>query len=164
MTFIPCSIFRRMKNIFNIFFLISSIISCIKIVSTKPISTAITPLLLVIGIGLLIDGIEEVKRYRNDITTNNTKTKVYKSSKIRKIIWSEVKIGNLIKVEKDELIPSDLLVICSSNKDFSFYLQTSNVDGETSLKQREALIYTQKIFLLSIRSDIKYIRTKNVDH
>ena len=136
-----------MKNIFNIFFLISSIISCIKIVSTKPISTAITPLLLVIGIGLLIDGIEEVKRYRNDITTNNTKTKVYKSSKIRKIIWSEVKIGNLIKVEKDELIPSDLLVICSSNKDFSFYLQTSNVDGETSLKQREALIYTQKIFL-----------------
>ena len=136
-----------MKNIFNIFFLFSSIISCIKIVSTKPISTSITPLLLVIGIGLLIDGIEEVKRYKNDIITNNTKTKVYKSSKIRKIIWSDVKIGNMIKVEKDELIPADLLVICSSNRDFSFYLQTSNLDGETSLKSREALLYTQKIFL-----------------
>ena len=115
--------------------------------STRSISSSITPLLLVIGIGLFIDGIEEIKRYRNDIITNNTITKVYKSSKIRKIIWSEVKIGNLIKVQKDELIPSDLLVICSSNRDFSFYLQTSNLDGETSLKQREALIYTQKIFL-----------------
>ena len=115
--------------------------------STKSISTSLIPLLLVIGIGLLIDGIEELKRYRNDIITNNTKTKLYKSSKIRKIIWSEIKIGNIIKVEKDELIPADLLVVCSSNKDFSFYLQTSNLDGETSLKQREALIYTQKIFL-----------------
>ena len=147
MTFIPFSIFKRMKNIFNIFFLFCSIISCIKIVSSRSISASIIPLLLVIGIGLLIDGIEEVKRYRNDIITNNTKTKVYKSSKIRKIIWSEVKIGNMIKVEKDELIPADLLVICTSNRDFSFYLQTSNLDGETSLKQREACIYTQKIFL-----------------
>ena len=136
-----------MKNIFNIFFLFCSIISCLKVVSSKPISTSLAPLLLVIGIGLLIDGIEEVKRYRNDIITNNTKTKVYKSSKIRKIIWSEVKVGNMIKVEKNELIPADLLVICSSNRDFSFYLQTSNLDGETSLKQREACIYTQKIFL-----------------
>ena len=135
-----------MKSVLNIFFLFDSIISCIKIFSTKSIASSIAPFLMVIGIGLIMDAVEEIKRYRNDIITNNTKTKVYKSQKFRSIEWSKIKIGNLIKVKKDELIPADLLVICSSNKDISFYLQTSNLDGESSLKQREALIYTQKIF------------------
>ena len=135
-----------MKSLLNIIFLATSILSCIKILSTKSASSALIPFLMVIGIGLVMDLIEEIKRYRNDLQTNNTNTKVYKNGTFINKKWSDIKIGNMIKVKKDEIIPADLLVLCSSNKDSAFYLQTANLDGESNLKQRETLIDTQKIF------------------
>ena len=136
-----------MKSFLNIFFLLNTILSSIKIFSTKSTWSALSPFLIVVAIGLVLDGIEEIKRYRNDVKTNNTKVKVYKNKKLRNIEWSKVKIGNLVKVKKEENIPADMLVIYSSNKEENFYLQTSKIDGETSLKERDALDYTQKLFL-----------------
>ena len=135
-----------MRSLLNIIFLATSILSCIKILSTKSIPSAIIPFLMVIGIGLIMDLIEEIKRYRNDLVTNSSSTKIYKTQKFQNIKWSDIKVGNLIKVKKNEIIPADLFVICSSNTDTSFYLQTSNIDGESNLKKREVLISTQKIF------------------
>jgi phospholipid-translocating ATPase len=45
-----------------------------------------------------------------------------------------VKVGEIIRVEKDEEIPADLLVIYSP-KDLVF-ISTMNLDGETNLKER----------------------------
>ena len=136
-----------MNNILSIFFLIASILSCIKILSTKSVSSSLIPFIMVISIGIILDLIEELKRYRNDILTNSTIAKVYKSQKFRNVKWSDIKVGNLIKVKKNEIIPADLLVICSSNIDGTYYLQTSNLDGESNLKESEAISDTQKIFL-----------------
>ena len=113
-----------MKSLLNIIFLCTSVLSCIKILSTKSISSALIPFIMVLGIGIIMDLIEEIKRYRNDVETNDSLTKVYKDKKFKNIKWSEIKVGNLIKVKKDEIIPADLFIICSSNKDLSFYLQT----------------------------------------
>ena len=124
LTFLPFSIFFRMKSLLNIIFLCTSVLSCIKILSTKSISSALIPFTMVLGIGIIMDLIEEIKRYRNDVETNDSLTKVYKDKKFKNIKWSEIKVGNLIKVKKDEIIPADLFIICSSNKDLSFYLQT----------------------------------------
>ena len=135
-----------MKSILNIIFLFTSILSCIKILSTKSVSSALIPFIMVLGIGLIMDLIEELKRYKNDLETNKSLTKVYKNKIFRKIKWSEIKIGNLMKIKKDEIIPADLFVLCSSNKDGAFYLKTANLDGESNLKQREVLVDTQKIF------------------
>ena len=136
-----------MKSLLNIIFLINTILSSIKFLSVKSASSAITPFIIVVSIGLILDGIEELKRYRNDVKANNTKVKIYQNKKFRNIEWSKVKIGNLIKVKKDENFPADMLVIFSSNKEGNFYLQTSNIDGETNLKERDALGFTQKLFL-----------------
>ena len=135
-----------MKSFLSIFFLISTILSSIKVLSTTSPASALSPLLTVIAIGLVLDAIEEIKRYRNDVKTNNTKVKVYKNEKLRGMEWSKVKIGNLVKVKKDENFPADMLIIYSSNKEKNFYMQTSNIDGETNLKERDALDYTQKLF------------------
>ena len=136
-----------MNNLLSIFFLIASILSCIKILSTKSVTSSLIPFIMVLAIGIILDLIEEIKRYRNDITTNGTATKVYKSGKFRRIEWRDIKVGNLVKVKNNEIIPADMLIICSSNVDGTFYLQTSNLDGESNLKERETMIYTQKIFL-----------------
>ena len=148
-----------MNNLLSIFFLFTSILSCIKILSTKSVSSSIIPFIMVISIGIILDLIEELKRYRNDISTNSTLTKVYKSEKFRNIQWSKIKVGNLIKVKNNEIFPADLLIICSSNKDGVFYLQTSNLDGESSLKESQSIMYTQSIFLnKKIKKDEKTLK------
>ena len=146
-----------MKSLLNIIFLCTSVLSCIKILSTKSISSALIPFIMVLGIGIIMDLIEEIKRYRNDVETNGSLTKVYKDKKFKNIKWSEIKVGNLIKVKKDEIIPADLFIICSSNKDLSFYLQTSNLDGESNLKKREVLICTQKLFIKKANKEKNYL-------
>ena len=136
-----------MKSFLSIFFLLNTILSSINVISTKSTTSALAPFIIVVTIGLVLDGIEEIKRYRNDVKANNTKVKLYKNKKLRNTEWSKVKIGNLVKVKKDENFPADMLVIFSSNKEGNFYLQTSNIDGETNLKERDALSYTQKLFM-----------------
>ena len=71
-----------MKSLLNIIFLITSIISCIKILSTKSVSSALIPFLMVIAIGLILDLIEEIKRYRNDLEINGSLTKIYQNKKL----------------------------------------------------------------------------------
>ena len=146
-----------MKSVLNIIFLITSIMSCIKQISTKSIESALLPFIMVMGIGLILDLIEELKRYRNDRLTNKIKTKIYKNQKFINIESSEIKVGNLIKVKRNEIIPADLFVICSSNKDHFFFLQTSNLDGESNLKQREVLKSTQNLFYKMKNKEKNYL-------
>jgi len=40
----------------------------------------------------------------------------------------------VIKVMCDEFIPSDLILLASSDKKGTLYIETKNLDGETNLK------------------------------
>ena len=51
-------------------------------------------------------------------------------------------MGDIVKVEKDQEIPADLLLV-SAPKDIVF-VSTMNLDGETNLKDRELATSTVK--------------------
>ena len=55
-------------------------------------------------------------------------------------MWADIKLGDIVRVEKDEEIPADLLLI-NSIKDIVF-VSTMNLDGETNLKDRELVLDT----------------------
>ena len=61
---------------------------------------------------------------------------------MKDVKWDDVKVGDIVKVEKDQEIPADLLVICAP-KDVVF-VSTMNLDGETNLKDRELAVTTIK--------------------
>ena len=56
-------------------------------------------------------------------------------SKFQQKKWADIKVGDLVKVTKDEEIPADLLIV-KAPKDIVF-VSTMNLDGETNLKDRE---------------------------
>lgn len=52
--------------------------------------------------------------------------------------WSKIKMGELIKVYKDEDFPCDLLVLKSSHENGVVFVDTMQLDGETNLKEKTA--------------------------
>ncbi len=59
----------------------------------------------------------------------------YETGRFEKCQWADIKVGDIVKVEKDQEIPADLLLV-SAPKDIVF-VSTMNLDGETNLKDRE---------------------------
>lgn len=71
---------------------------------------------------------------------NNKKVKVWssKAKSWEEKIWQSVRVGNIIKVMRDEFTPADICIIYSPEKENSLYVETKNLDGETNLKPRNA--------------------------
>lgn len=59
--------------------------------------------------------------------------------------WKKLRVGDIIKVYKDEYFPSDLLLLSSSYEDGVCYVETMNLDGETNLKLKHALEVTSHL-------------------
>uniref|UniRef100_A0A914YVX4 Uncharacterized protein n=1 Tax=Panagrolaimus superbus TaxID=310955 RepID=A0A914YVX4_9BILA len=53
--------------------------------------------------------------------------------------WEHIIVGDYVHVSIDETIPADLLLIRSSDPQGSVFVETSNLDGESNLKQRTVM-------------------------
>lgn len=53
--------------------------------------------------------------------------------------WADIRTGDFIHLSCDEIIPADILLISSSDPQGICHIETSNLDGETNLKQRHVI-------------------------
>ena len=53
--------------------------------------------------------------------------------------WREVKVGQVLRVNDDELFPADLLCLASALPDNVCFIKTTNLDGESNLKIRRPI-------------------------
>ncbi|KAF9604639.1 hypothetical protein IFM89_008966 [Coptis chinensis] len=82
-------------------------------------------------------------KWFQDVEANNREVKVYeKDNTFHKTKWKKVRVGDLVKVERDEYFPADLLLLSSSYDDGICYVETMNLDGETNLKIKQSLEVT----------------------
>ncbi|GMF00947.1 unnamed protein product [[Candida] boidinii] len=52
--------------------------------------------------------------------------------------WKNIHVGDVIKVQNNDSIPVDLLILSTSDEDGACYVATTNLDGETNLKVKQA--------------------------
>lgn len=50
--------------------------------------------------------------------------------------WRNLVVGDIVKVEKDQFFPADLILLQTSDKKGRAYVETKNLDGETNLKNK----------------------------
>jgi phospholipid-translocating ATPase len=51
--------------------------------------------------------------------------------------WKDVKVGDIIKLERDDEIPADMVLLYSSGPNGIAYIETMALDGETNLKSKQ---------------------------
>ncbi|CAN4082446.1 unnamed protein product [Withania somnifera] len=143
--FIPKSLFEQFRRVANIYFLV---VACVSFSPLAPYtaSSILAPLLVVIGATMAKEGIEDWRRKRQDIEANNRKVNVYTENRtFLETRWKSLRVGDLVKIYKDEYFPADLLLLSSSYEDGICYVETSNLDGETNLKVKHALNITSSM-------------------
>ncbi|XP_044489526.1 putative phospholipid-transporting ATPase 9 [Mangifera indica] len=141
-TFLPKSLFEQFRRVANFYFLVAGILAFTPLAPYAAVS-AVIPLTIVIGATMVKEGIEDWQRTKQDIEVNNRKVKVHQSDgTFAYTKWSTLRVGDIVKVEKDEFFPADLVLLSSSYEDAVCYVGTMNLDGETNLKLKQALEVT----------------------
>ena len=145
-TFLPFSLFVQFRRVSNIYFLITAVLQSIPQISPLQPFSAIAPLVFVLGISMIREGIEDYLRYRSDKEINNSPTMVYQEGGFKSIPFCKIQVGDLVLVKKNQVFPCDLIMLSNSNENEIAYIETSSLDGEKALKPRSALKQTASLY------------------
>lgn len=63
----------------------------------------------------------------------------YQTQSFLPCLWQDVKMGDVLKVKKDESFPCDLLLVRCSAVNGVAFIDTMNLDGENNLKEKMVL-------------------------
>jgi phospholipid-translocating ATPase len=83
-----------------------------------------------------------------DVDVNNRTTQVFQfqDGAFYHVKWKDLRVGDIVKVQKDDFFPADLLLLFpSSYEDAICYVENMNLDGETNLKFKQSLEVTSNL-------------------
>ncbi|KAL7276134.1 drs2 neo1 protein [Rhizina undulata] len=152
--FLPKQLFAQFSKLANFYFLCVSILQMIPTLSTTGTYTTIVPLIFFISISMFKEGYDDYRRYKLDKQENNRDAEVlhvYKPTDANgnsgprhwaKTKWKDIRVGDIIKLQRDDWVPADVVLLHSTGQGGIAYVETMALDGETNLKSKQALPIT----------------------
>uniref|UniRef100_A0A2K6GJU8 ATPase phospholipid transporting 8B3 n=1 Tax=Propithecus coquereli TaxID=379532 RepID=A0A2K6GJU8_PROCO len=122
-SFLPWNLYEQFHHVSNVYFLLIIILQGIPEISTLPWFTLFAPLVCLIVIRATRDLVDDIGRHRSDRAIN---------SRPCQVLWPAV--GQR----------ADLLLLASTEPSSLCYVETADIDGETNLKFRQALMVTHQ--------------------
>ena len=137
-TFLPKALIIQFLRLANIYFLISAILQSIPIISPMTPATAVVPIVIVLSVSIIREGIEDCSRAKLDKEQNSEPTSAYIDGQWENTTSGKLRIGEIVEVLQDEPFPADLILLDSELPEGICFIETGTLDGEKSLKQKEA--------------------------
>ncbi|XP_041917546.1 probable phospholipid-transporting ATPase IM [Alosa sapidissima] len=144
-TFLPINLYEQFQRVANAYFLCLLILQLIPQISSLSWFTTCVPLALVLLVTAVKDATDDYFRHRSDRQVNTRQSQVLIEGKLQREKWMNVHVGDIIKLENNQFIAADLLLLSSSEPNGLCYIETAELDGETNLKVRQALPITSEL-------------------
>ncbi|CAH2292326.1 phospholipid-transporting ATPase IK [Pelobates cultripes] len=145
LTFIPLNLFEQFHRVANIYFLFIIILQMVPAISTVPWFAIMLPLLFLLIIRGIKDLIDDISRSKSDKAINNRPCDILKGQSFCAEKWKDIQVGDIVRLQKDDFVPADLLLLYSLEPNSLCYVETADIDGETNLKFKQALMITHKL-------------------
>ncbi|OOF98234.1 hypothetical protein ASPCADRAFT_164638 [Aspergillus carbonarius ITEM 5010] len=155
-SFFPRQLFAQFTKLANFYFLIVAILQMIPGLSTTGSYTTLVPLLIFVAISMGKEGFDDWRRYRLDKEENNrfafvlrpgagmfTQTAPSDSLSVSSeqdwapVKWKDIKVGDVIRLERDQPVPADMVLLHADGPNGIAYIETMALDGETNLKNKQ---------------------------
>ncbi|KAM8939291.1 phospholipid-transporting ATPase IC-like [Pelodytes ibericus] len=141
-SFLPLNLYEQYQRAEIIYFTVLLILQCIPQISVAQPYVFAIPLLCILVSRCTRDMINDIARFRNDKLINNKSCDILKGNSFNTDKWKDVRVGDIVRLQKDDFVPADMLLLCSTEPNSLCYLETKGIDGETNLKFRQSLIVT----------------------
>ncbi|XP_029939575.1 phospholipid-transporting ATPase IC [Salarias fasciatus] len=142
LTFLPLTLYEQFQRAANLYFLLMLVLQSIPIISSIPWYITMIPLLFVLSVKGVKDIVHDMERRRCDSEINARPCEILASQSFKTVQWKDLHVGDVVRIHKGQVIPADLLLLCSSEPHSLCYVETADIDGETNLKFRQALSAT----------------------
>ncbi|XP_046608666.1 probable phospholipid-transporting ATPase IM isoform X4 [Neodiprion virginianus] len=145
LTFLPLNLLEQFQRLANFYFLCLLVLQVIPAISSlTPITTAI-PLIGVLMLTAVKDAYDDFQRHTSDSQVNNRRSQALRDRSLREEKWAQVQVGDVIRMENDQFVAADVLLLSTSEPNGLCYIETAELDGETNLKCRQCLIETAEM-------------------
>ncbi|KAK3887894.1 hypothetical protein Pcinc_008044 [Petrolisthes cinctipes] len=159
LNFLPYTLFEQFQRLANLYFLCLLVLQLIPVISSlSPITTAI-PLIGALVVTGAKDAYDDFQRHQSDKQDNKRKSSVLRNGQLVEEFWSEVLVGDVIRMENNQFVPADILLLSTSEPNGQCYIETSELDGSyavfilalltldrgTNLKCKQCLPETQEL-------------------
>ncbi|XP_023034835.1 phospholipid-transporting ATPase ID isoform X4 [Drosophila willistoni] len=142
LTFLPFNLLEQFQRLANFYFLCLLVLQLIPAISSlTPVTTAI-PLIGVLTLTAVKDAYDDIQRHLSDSQVNNRKSKTLRSGKLIEAKWSDVQVGDVIRLDNNQFVAADILLITTSEPNGLCFIETAELDGETNLKAKQCLTET----------------------
>uniref|UniRef100_A0A8C2ZXA8 ATPase phospholipid transporting 11B (putative) n=1 Tax=Cyclopterus lumpus TaxID=8103 RepID=A0A8C2ZXA8_CYCLU len=131
--FVPKNLFEQFRRIANFYFLIIFLVQLMIDTPTSPVTSGL-PLFFVITVTAIKQGYEDWLRYKADNEVNGAPVFVVRSGSLVQTKSKNIRVGDIVRVAKDETFPADLALLSSDRADGTCHITTASLDGETNLK------------------------------
>ncbi|NXD01031.1 AT8B3 ATPase, partial [Certhia familiaris] len=144
LTFLPLNLYEQFHRMANVYFVFVILLQTFPEISTLPWYTLLFPLSCLLIIRGLRDLIDDIGRHRSDRNINSRPCEILAGKSFQWQKWRDICVGDIVRLHKDSIVPADLLLLCSSEPSSLCYVETADIDGETNLKFRQALLVTHQ--------------------
>ncbi|KAL2062033.1 hypothetical protein VTL71DRAFT_6299 [Oculimacula yallundae] len=148
--FLPRQLIFQFSRVSNFYFLCIAVLQLTGFSTTGTYSTLV-PLMAFVTIAMAKEGFDDWRRHVLDRVENRNTVEVLRrgiagaGDAWLEVKWSGVKVGDVVKLRRDDAIPADLVVIYSDGPNGMAYIDTAALDGESNLKAKQASTLLRKV-------------------
>ncbi|XP_055314089.1 probable phospholipid-transporting ATPase IA isoform X6 [Sitodiplosis mosellana] len=138
-SFLPSFLFEQFRRYSNCFFLFIALLQQIPDVSPTGRYTTLVPLIFILTVSAIKEIVEDFKRHRADDDINHRDVETVRNGQWVAIKWQNLVVGDIVRIINNTFFPADMVLLSSSEPQSMAFIETSNLDGETNLKIRQAV-------------------------